>query len=223
MEIFATGDGSHSLYHATLNETYHSRHGALTESRHVFMQNGLAYFLSINRKEPVRIFEVGFGTGLNALLACQLAQDTLRKMEYTGLEPFPLPPEQALQLNYCELTGRPGDVGVFHQMHGAGWTTAHALSPFFTFLKLRTTLQDWTPVGAYDVIFFDAFAPSRQPELWDVDQLRKISRQLAPGGVLVTYCAKGQFKRDLRTLGLNVESIPGPPGKREMVRATAAS
>lgn len=216
IERITTSDGSHSLRNTVLDETYHSAHGALQESRYVFIRQGLEYFATSDAKEPIRIFEVGFGTGLNALLTLAWANHRQRVISYTTIEPFPLPEKIWADLNYGSLLN---DLDSLALLHRAAWGTDVALTPFFRLLKLQENLHDWTPAAKWDVIYFDAFAPNKQPGMWTVDVLNKVVDAMEPGGVFVTYCAKGQLKRDLRSLGLEVETLPGPPGKKEMVRA----
>ena len=206
IKIITTSDGSHSLLNTELDETYHSKHGALQESLHVFIKNGLDHFAAINQVEEVRIFEVGFGTGLNALLAAR----SEKKVNYTSIEAFPLSAEIYTQLNY-----EPKDLLL--QLHA----NSQLATRNFKFTKLNATLQSIDLSGSrFDIIFFDAFAPSKQPELWELAMIKKVCDTLTPGGLFVTYCAKGQLKRDLRSLNLEVETLPGPPGKKEMVRGT---
>ena len=202
IKIITTSDGSHSLLNTELDETYHSVHGALQESLHVFIKNGLDVFPG----NEVRVFEVGFGTGLNALLAAQ----STRKVNYTTIEAFPLPEEVYSELNY-----EPKDLLI--QLHG----NSKLETGNFKFSKLHTTLQSIELLSnQFDIIFFDAFAPSKQPEMWEFPMIKKVCDSLTQGGLFVTYCAKGQLKRDLKSLGMEVETLPGPPGKKEMVRGT---
>lgn len=207
-----TADGSHSLLHTSLGETYHSRHGARQESLHVFIQHGLAPVSTAS----LSILEVGFGTGLNAWLTWQHALMTGQTIRYTALETYPLPREIWGALNYVAGT----DTHLFHALHESPWNAWHPLDDRMTLYKWRASVLDENvDAAAYDVIYFDAFAPNRQPELWQQPVIEKMVQALVPGGVFVTYCAKGQLKRDLRTAGMVVEALPGPPGKREMVRA----
>jgi tRNA U34 5-methylaminomethyl-2-thiouridine-forming methyltransferase MnmC len=214
--LIITKDGSHSLLNEQLNETYHSVHGALQESRYVFIEQGLKFWLN-EHSSTASIFEVGFGTGLNALLTMEYVKSMNVQVSYTTIEAFPLSVEVWGQLNYAEAIGLPNE---FQSLHNCEWNLIHQLITGFEFLKKKTTLQllDIKP-GQYDIIFYDAFAPSKQPEMWAIDLLAKVISGLLPGGIFVTYCAKGQLKRDLRQLGLTVETLPGPPGKKEMVRA----
>ena len=221
IQIITTGDGSHSLLNTALNETYHSVHGAKRESVHVFIKNGLEYFLDKNSKETVQIFEVGFGTGLNALLTAGFAAGSQQKVSYTSIEAFPLSVEIVDQLNYPESDH---EKNIFQKLHTVPWEEEASINDFFTLKKIKTTLQQIQfRENSFDMIFFDAFAPSKQPELWEIDILEKVCRALKTGGVFTTYCAKGQLKRDLKSLGFLVETLPGPPGKKEMVRALKIS
>lgn len=219
-ELIITKDGSHSLLNEALNETYHSTHGAIQESKYVFIAKGLEHYHGAHPNTAVKIFEVGFGTGLNALLALQFSIEKNIPVDYITLEAFPLEPAIWSRLNYPDALGLKD---VFVQLHEAPWEKISQLSPTFRLKKEKTTLQEKPIVaGSYDVVFFDAFAPGKQPEMWTLDVLSKVVAGLTPGGIFVTYCAKGQLKRDLKGLGLIVETLPGPPGKKEMVRATLA-
>lgn len=216
LQLIVTSDGSHSLLNTALDETYHSRHGALQESLHVFIHHGLHYFEEKNHPEKINILEIGFGTGLNALLTAEDASKKTCPIRYVSLEAFPV--EEAIwsKLNYASDESR----SLFNKLHSAVWDTDESITGNFTLTKLLTTLQE-IDLSAYtfDVIYYDAFAPNKQPEMWELPMLQKVVERLSPGGVFVTYCAKGQLKRDLKSLGLNVETLPGPPGKKEMIRA----
>jgi len=221
IKIITTSDGSHSLLNEKLNETYHSVHGAIQESSHVFIQRGLEFY--INRMNPVSIslLEVGFGTGLNALLTLQHNIDAKIDIRYTSLEPFPVEEEIWSMLNYTSTIGYEEH---FRQMHGSDWNRPQRITPGFEFTKLNIALQESTELsGAYDLVYFDAFAPSKQPEMWRLPVLQRIVQCMNANAVFVTYCAKGQLKRDLKALGLTVETLEGPPGKHEMVRATKSA
>ncbi len=200
---------------------YHSTHGAINESKHVFIEMGLRPVLDSDSIKQISILEVGFGTGLNALLVLQLAADHPdMKFTYRTIERYPIAPAAARELNYPEkLEASAQD---FLALHEAAWDTPVAISPNFTLEKVQgdffTTLQGHAPDWA-NVIFYDAFAPSSQPELWEPEILGLCAGALVHNGTLVTYCAKGQFKRNLKQVGLVVEPLPGPPGKREMTRA----
>lgn len=212
LELITTADGSHSLLHTSLGETYHSRHGARQESLYVFIQQGMAQM----PHPQLAVLEVGFGTGLNAWLTWQHALATGQTIRYTSLETDPLPEEIWAALNYVSETEKP----LFHALHQSPWNAWHVLDNRMMLYKWHASVLDSNiDAAAYDVIYFDAFAPNKQPELWQKSVIQKMADALVPGGVFVTYCAKGQLKRDLRTAGMVVESLPGPPGKREMVRA----
>lgn len=220
VKIIITSDGSHSLFNTELNETYHSIHGAIQESVHVFIKNGLDYLAQRNSQTEIKILEVGFGTGLNALLTLQYSLEHLAKISYESLEAFPIENETAMQLNYPNALSFPQAEKYFLQLHQSPWDEQVEISNTFSFHKRHIKLEEANLVSEkFDLIYFDAFAPSKQPEMWGLPIFEKIERSMKSGGVLVTYCAKGQFKRDLKSLGLKVESLPGPPGKFQMVRA----
>jgi len=220
VKIITTEDGSHSLFVPELNETYHSFHGAYRESVHVFMLYGLeAWYVRNPDKYPIRIFEVGFGTGLNAWLSLVWAEQYKVPVLYHSIEPFPLEKEIYFKLNYTEV-----DTSIYHyapyfkRLHEAPWNEGSIVSEYFNMKKDKTTLEEAVLYPA-DVVFFDAFAPSKQPELWTKELLSKVVETMNPGAVFVTYCAQGQLKRNLKELVLEVETLPGPPGKKEMTRA----
>jgi tRNA U34 5-methylaminomethyl-2-thiouridine-forming methyltransferase MnmC len=218
IQLIKTDDGSSSLLNLALQETYHSRHGAIQESTHVFIKNGLQFFTKKNHV-PVSVFEVGFGTGLNALLSLMFSEQNKINVEYTSLEPFPIEWEIARLLNYSgQLTNNLDQY--FAPLHQSPWSDKVKISEYFWLRKEKIALQDFNLLhDQFEVIFFDAFAPSKQPEMWALPIMKKIVDALKTGGLMVTYCAKGQLKRDLKSLGMKVESLPGPPGKREMIRA----
>ena len=218
-KIILTEDGSHTLYVEAINETYHSFHGAWQESTHVFINAGLDHLLSSSRAGNVNVLEIGFGTGLNTLLTALYVSGANHTVNYHSLEPFPLDPALIDQLNYPDFLKNKQEVALFHRLHTCEWGEPVAVSESFSLHKHKVTLQDYHCTSAFELIYFDAFAPSRQPELWTADIIRKVTGFLVSGGMLVTYCAKGQFKRDLGSLGLTVETLPGPGGKKEMVRA----
>lgn len=222
VKLIRTEDGSNSLFLPELNETYHSFHGALGESLHVFIRMGLEHWRSEHPEaKSLRIFEVGFGTGLNALLALEFAEAQGLKTHYTTLEPFPLSKEVANQLNYGSLVAEGSFEQDFQALHAALWGKEVPIRPAFTLQKEQLKLEDYAaPAKSFDAVFFDAFAPSKQAELWEKGVLENVAQLMAPGAVFTTYCAKGQLKRDLKTIGLQVETLPGAPGKKEMVRAT---
>jgi tRNA U34 5-methylaminomethyl-2-thiouridine-forming methyltransferase MnmC len=212
LSIVTTTDGSHTVKNESTGDTYHSVHGAVQESQHVFIKSGLEYFLTQHPKKEIKILEVGFGTGLNTLLTIQTFADL--KIEYISLEPFPLSEEIFRELNY---EGKE----TLMALHTCEWNSPCIISENFSLTKLRSTLSEAKlPENHFDVVYFDAFAPNSQPELWTQDAFAKIKSAMATPSVFVTYCAKGQVKRDLKAVGFLMDSIPGPPGKREMIRAT---
>ena len=222
VEVRRTADGSATLFVPALNEHYHSQHGARQESAHVFIRHGLLPLLpaAAEAGRPLRILEIGLGTGLNALLTLEAAQATGAFIAYDGLETVPLPPAvvAALQPEWDER-GTPIKE-LFAELHAAPWNAAVALLPGFRLRKLHQPLQAAVlPAGHYHLFYFDAFAPEKQPELWTEAVFAQLYAAAAPGAVLVSYCAQGQFRRNLRAAGWFTERLPGPPGKREMTRA----
>jgi tRNA U34 5-methylaminomethyl-2-thiouridine-forming methyltransferase MnmC len=197
-----------------LGETYHSRHGAIQESQHVFIRHGLQFWVEQNRTSNIVIFEVGFGTGLNAWLTMQLARQERLHVTYFSIEAYPIQREVWSQLNYA-----PQDDS-FSLLHDAPWNESVSINQHFTLHKIHGRLETQQMPTDVDVVFFDAFAPSKQPEMWSFQILQKVCAGMSASGVFVTYCAKGQLKRDLRALGLSLETLQGPPGKKEMVRAS---
>ncbi len=221
LKIITTEDGSHSLYNTTLNETYHSFHGAVQESKYVFLKQGLDYFVQQNSPNKIRVFEMGFGTGLNALLSYQWAVENKIIVEFNTIEAFPVPVEQAETLNYVQLLQDESLGTVFSILHQLPWEAAHELHQYFKFHKWHGKIENrHLGEDQFDVIFFDAFAPNKQGEVWGLPILESIANSMAAQGVFVTYCAQGQLKRNLKSLALEVQTVPGPPGKKEMVRAS---
>ncbi|GIV31690.1 MAG: hypothetical protein KatS3mg029_1041 [Saprospiraceae bacterium] len=218
MEIITTQDGSPTIRLPELDVTYHSRYGAVQESRHVFIEHGL-FLKSIGRRE-LDILEIGFGTGLNTLLTALESNRLGIKVHYTALDNRPLDKKIWSSLDYAATVGNPLTDSFFKSIHEAPWDKPTAISPAFTLEKREQRVEGWSPMRSYDLCYFDAFAPNSQPELWTEEIMSKMYQALKPGGVLVTYCAKSAFKRALKAAGFEVESLPGPPGKREMTRAT---
>ena len=210
-----TDDGSSTIYIPEMDENYHSSHGAIQEAKHVFLKNGLE---TVSQKE-VSIFEMGLGTGLNALLTAQYSMQNDVKIKYHGIEAFPVEKAMVDALNYVEKID-PDLATVFSKMHQCDWGSTEAITDCFSLLKTHQKIEDFIPeAGTIDMVYFDAFGPRAQIEMWEISVLSKMYTMLKPNGILVTYCARGQFKRDLKALGFEVESLPGPPGKREMTRA----
>ena len=218
MALILTNDGSHSVYSETYGVTYHSKYGAMTESAHVFIAAGLRYKAVVQRE--IAILETGFGTGLNAFMSWLEAERRNLQLRYVGLETLPIAQEEALVLNYAELLGVPERSEDFLGLHQNTWSVDHIVSEHFQFRKEQVSIETYEAVDAFDVVYFDAFAPQAQPELWTADVFARMYHALRPEGVLVTYCAQGAFKRTLKQVGFQVERLQGPPGKREMTRAT---
>ncbi|WP_339788581.1 MAG: tRNA (5-methylaminomethyl-2-thiouridine)(34)-methyltransferase MnmD [Imperialibacter sp.] len=218
VHLILTDDGSHSLKNEALNETYHSFHGAVQESAHVFIEMGLRHWCN-QHKGAARILEIGFGTGLNAYLSLIFAKEHARTVAFETLETFPLPTEIYENLNYADLIGEGDLPKYFRLLHSSDWGKPVEITPHFFLKKLETPVHDYSSTTPFNIIYFDAFAPNKQPEMWTMEVIQKMYDSLAPGGFLVTYCAQGQFKRNLKQAGFTVEELPGPPGKKEMVRA----
>ncbi|MCM8610764.1 tRNA (5-methylaminomethyl-2-thiouridine)(34)-methyltransferase MnmD [Accumulibacter sp.] len=216
--LVATEDGSHSLYLPALDEHYHSSHGALQESLHVFIGSGYGAAAGLPRA-PLRVLEVGFGTGLNALLTWARSRAGLLPVAYTALEPYKLDEHCVRRLNYPEQLSEAGARVAFETMHRCGWEGWQRIDDHFSLRKRRCRFSDFEPEGDFDLVYHDAFSPAVQPELWTRDVFAKLAGCMSPGAVLVTYCAKGEVRRHMRSVGLTVEKLPGPPGKREMTRA----
>lgn len=215
-EIRPTADGSHTIAIPAMDVTYHSHHGAIGESRHVFIEAGLQPLLAAKHHQPLHIFEMGMGTGLNALLTLQEARIRQQPIRYTAVELYPLTTDEISQINYGTLLQCQDD---FLSIHRAEWETEVRLHPFFTIRKHKTSLLTLEKTDRFDCIYFDAFSPTHQPELWTEAVFAKLYQVLSPGGTLVTYCSKSVVRKAMVAAGFTVEKIPGPWGKREMVRA----
>ncbi len=216
--IITTTDGSHTIEVPSMQVTYHSVHGAIQESLHVFIHTGLHHWNNLHQQQPCCILEMGFGTGLNALLTYATVTSQ-QDIYYETIEAFPLDVAVALQLNYPALLQQPGLQTVFEQLHTCTWNEPVTINNHFTFRKNNIGLEDYSVNGLYHIVYYDAFAPRSQPELWTVDVFRKLFNLLHAEGILVTYCSKGDVQRALRAAGFTVVKLPGPPGKREMLRA----
>ena len=216
MKIEKTADGSYTLYVPEMDEHYHSVKGALTESQHIFIEMGLKHS-TVN--EP-HILEIGLGTGLNCFLTFLTSKETCRKVHYTGIERYPLPIDVLRQLDYPTLINR-GHECTYYAIHQAACGKDVSLSPQFTLHKIEGDFTTFHFKKGYDIIYFDAFAPEKQPEMWEQSLFDHLYHILNEGGILTTYCAKGVVRRMLQTAGFTVERLPGPPGgKREILRAT---
>lgn len=221
VEVRPTADGSNTLYVPALDEHYHSTHGAVQEALHVYLQAGLETALaSAGGPAPVWVLEVGFGTGLNALLTLQRSLTAEAPIFYDTVEKHPLSAAVIRKLGAERYILNPELLDCYELLHEASWDTPEALTTQFALLKRKGALQE-LPLAedTYQVIYFDAFAPEKQPDMWTEEVFQQLYAAAAPGGCLVSYCAKGSFKRSLKAAGWDVETLPGPAGKREMTRA----
>ena len=217
IQIELTADGSYTLYVPEMDEHYHSVKGALTESEHIFIRMGLKH----SQVASPRVLEIGFGTGLNAFLTLLEADEACREVHYTTIERYPVDAETIHKLRYPE-TICPQCADDFYALHTAPWNVDYRLSAHFVLHKREAdfTTLSWA-AGSFDVIYFDAFAPEKQPEMWGQELFNRLFHSLSSGGVFVTYCAKGVVRRMLQSAGFVVERLPGPPGgKREILRGT---
>ena len=216
--IRLTGDGSHTIYVPELDENYHSTFGAVNESLHVFINAG--FRKAAAGKGAIRVFEAGFGTGLNALLTLLETARTGIITDYHAIELYPLAEDVWSKLNYAEVVGETPTPGYFASLHKAEWDSEVLITPAFRLKKIQSSLHDCLlPEESYHLVYFDAFGPDKQPDMWTVEIFVKLHRALEPGGVLVTYSTKGQVKRNLKEAGFSIEKLPGPAGKREILRA----
>ena len=225
--LLQTGDGSYTLRLPEWNEQYHSKHGAIAEALHVFIKEGLHYWSSENPGRPVSILEIGFGTGLNALLTI-LRSENLPSVQYTGVEAYPLDLEEALLLNYntvienqyCDKKAdMPDLLQIYTQIHTCVWEKKNSITDNFYLTKLQQKFSEISFNSCFDLIYFDAFGIRVQPELWTEEIFKKMYDGLKENGVLVTYAANGNARRAMQAVGFTVERLPGPPGKKEMLRA----
>ena len=230
LKLIQTADGSSSLYHTGLDETYHSRHGAIAESKHVFIDQGLKHRLTQDNTDQLSVLEMGFGTGLNALLTLLFLQNMTQEQQefgqerrslsinYDSLEAFPLTPNHYKTLAYAKQLHC--KESLFLNLHEAPWDFPTEITSGFTLFKKNMRFEDFVADQAYDLVYYDAFGARVQPELWEIDRFSALYKALRRGGIFVTYAAKGSVRRALNEVGFQVERLPGPPGKREMLRAT---
>ncbi len=219
LSIVTTADGSKTIFNAEVGENYHSKHGALQESQHVFLNAGLRYFLAGTDSTEVSVLEVGLGTGLNFLLSADFCTAKNIALHYTGIEAYPLSQEMIAQTGYEAYVSAPM-WQAFLKEYPNSLNRSVQLNLNVALFTAHTTLMDFNSEQQYDVIYFDAFAAIHQPEMWNEVAIQHTVQFLKPGGVFVTYAITGNLKRQLKALGLKVEKAPGAPGKREMLRAT---
>ncbi len=213
--IQLTNDGSTTIVLPEKNITYHNTSGAIGESLHVFINAGLRYIAETQLPTSIHIFEMGFGTGLNALLTWQFAQQQQLSIDYTTIELYPILPEEATQLNFGEQLQM---TDAFKQLHDCTWETPIILDKNFTITKTKQSLINYAANQQFNLIYYDAFAPNDQPELWTNDVFEKLYNMLLPNGILVTYCSKGDVKRSMKSVGFTVERLQGFADKWHMLR-----
>lgn len=215
-EIIITSDGSTTIRIPDWNENYHSTHGAIQEAKHVFIKNGLELF---QNQESVSILEIGFGTGLNAFITF-LETLTKEKVNYIGVEAYPISIEEVKQLNYVSQLEALKYQMIFDKMHTCDWNYQQLIADNFLLTKRKQFFQDIEDKNQYDLIYFDAFGFPLQPELWSDVIFKKMYDALLPNGILVTYACRSSIKNAMLSVGFSIEKLPGAPGKREMLRAT---
>lgn len=227
VRIELTEDGSATVYNASVNEHYHSVHGAVQESMHVFIDAGFKEVL--RKSQQISILEVGFGTGLNTLLTLLEYRKALKvnsegsqklSVNFVSIEPYPIGEKMAEQLNYCQILQCEELSGDFMRLHQVNNDETISVNDRFYFTRFVTPLEAFSSDQKFDLVYFDAFSPQAQPELWTLDIFSKIHGLMNKGGIFVTYCSKGIVRRSLQQLGFQVERLKGPPGKHEMLRAT---
>jgi tRNA U34 5-methylaminomethyl-2-thiouridine-forming methyltransferase MnmC len=214
IQLINTADGSHTIYVTELDEHYHSVHGAVQESTFIFIRNGFDFC----KADPLSILEIGFGTGLNALLTAISSYKGTREVDYTSIENHPLDIKIISLLNHNKFAGEDGRE-IFNLIHSSPWEISVNICTNFNLKKIETDFTKERLAGRYDLIYFDAFGPDKQPEMWTRELFSGISAVTNRNGVLVTYSAKGEVKRSLKACGFDVTLLPGPPGKRQMIRA----
>jgi len=219
LQFVTTGDGSKTIYNSDVGENYHSKHGALQESRHVFLKSGLEHFLASNDGSDVSVLEVGFGTGLNFLLSAEYCTDKHINLNYTGIEAYPLNADMIAQTGYNQYV-TPTVWDDLMQNYTASLQRPVQTNPLCQLQIANCKLSDFRADQLFDVIYFDAFAAIHQPEMWAEEAITHTVSFLKPGGIFVTYAITGELKRTMKRLGLKVEKAQGAPGKREMLRAT---
>ena len=220
-EIITTADGSKTIHIPEWNEQYHSKHGAIQEARHVFLKTGLSHFTdAFPEQKEIAILEMGFGTGLNALLTFFEAKKNALSINYVGVEAYPISAEEIKAMEYAGQLEEASAQEIYDKLHHIPWEEETAISDTFQLTKRKQNFEEIEDRGDFDLVFFDAFGPRVQPDLWTENIFSKMYAALKPGGVLTTYCAQGAARRAMQAVGFKVERLPGPPGKREMLRAS---
>ncbi len=214
-EIILTKDGSTSIFLPELNETYHSKFGAIQEAKHVFIKNGL----SLVNDKSVSILEIGFGTGLNAFITFLEAQKNNQNINYVGVEAYPVELDIISQLNYVSELDATKHQAIFNEIHQCDWEMENKIESNFNLTKRKQKFQDISDSSKYNLIYFDAFGFDVQPELWNEEIFQLMYETLLPNGILVTYACRTSIKKAMIHAGFKVEKLPGAPGKREMLRA----
>ncbi len=217
-EIIKTLDGSTTIHLKEWDECYHSKHGAIQEAKHVFIKNGLSLF----ENNPVSILEIGFGTGLNAFITFLESIEKNQKIDYVGVEAYPVNAEEVLAMNYVEELDALKFHNIFEKMHKCEWDNKVEICDQFSLTKRKQFFDEIDDFEIFDLIYFDAFGYRVQPELWSTEIFQKMYNSLKPNGVLVTYACRTSIKNAMLSTGFSVEKLPGAPGKREMLRATKA-
>ena len=215
-EIIITQDGSSSIYIPELDETYHSKFGAIQEAKHVFIKNGLDLF---EDSSEISILEIGFGTGLNALITMLEAENRNLKINYVGVEAYPIALDEILQLNYVKQLESPEKQVDFEKMHASNWEEEIAINSNFTLTKRKQSFEEISDENTFDLIYFDAFGFTVQPELWNEEIFEIMYKTLKNRGILTTYACRTSIKNAMQHAGFQTLKLPGAPGKREMLRA----
>ncbi len=218
-KIITTADGSKTIHLESWNEQYHSKHGAFQEANHVYINKGFLHRVNTFQGNTIEVLEIGFGTALNAMLTFTESIKQSLKINYTAYEAYPV---QELELEALDYESKfPSNyVDFFKKMHTVSWNEFFEIAPHFFLNKQLKKFDQLEAANTYDLIFYDAFGPRVQPELWTEKLFQKMFNSLKNNGILVTYCAKGSVRRTMQAVGFNTERLPGPPGKREMLRAT---
>lgn len=215
-EILVTSDGSTTINLPDINEQYHSKNGSINETYHVFINSGL----KLVSFDEVSILEIGFGTGLNCFITYL---ENEKQINYVGVEAYPVTIEEVEKMNFISVLEAEKESAIFEKMHSVSWEEKHKISDTFSLLKRKQFFEDIEDKDAFNLIYFDAFGARVQPQLWTVEIFQKMFNALKENGILVTYSAKGSVRRAMQEVGFTVERLPGPPGKREMLRAIKKS